>query len=55
MYLGLSNKLKEAFPDTIAVKKEQIVNNYNIIMSGKEWMAGFSTGESDLFYYCSKI
>lgn len=40
---GLPNGLKEAFPYTIAVKKEQTVKNYNIPASAKEWMAGFST------------
>lgn len=33
---GLSNELKEAFPYTISVKKEQIVNNHNILLSAKE-------------------
>lgn len=54
MNWGLSNELKEAFPDTIAVKKEQIVNNYNTLVSAKEWMAGFSTGESNFFITVQK-
>ena len=54
MNWGLSNELKKAFPDTIVVKKEQIVNNYNILVSVKEWMAGFSTGESNFFITVKK-
>jgi hypothetical protein len=33
---GLSNELKTAFPDTIPVKKEEIVNNYTSLVSAKE-------------------
>lgn len=51
---GLYNKLKEASPDTISVKKEQIANNYNTLLSAKEWMAGFSTGESNFFITVQK-
>jgi len=36
MNLGLSNELKEAFPETIPVNKEERINNYNIITSAKE-------------------
>ena len=54
MNWGLSNELKEAFLDTISVKKEQIVNNYNIFVSVKEWVAGFSTGESNFFITVQK-
>ena len=43
--LGLSNELKEAFPETMPVEKE--VKNITVIP--KEWMAGFSTGESNFF------
>jgi NADH:ubiquinone oxidoreductase subunit K len=49
MNWGLSDELKKAFPDTVPVKKEDIVSNYNILVSAKEWMAGFSTGESNFF------
>jgi hypothetical protein len=51
---GLSNELKTAFPDTIPVKKEEIVNNYTSLVSAKEWMAGFSTGESYFFISVQK-
>ena len=44
MYWGLSNELKKAFPETIPVKKEERINNYNILASAKEWIAGFATG-----------
>ena len=43
--LGLSNELKEAFPETIPVEKEE----KNISVIPQEWMAGFSTGESNFF------
>ena len=42
---GLSNELKEAFPETKPVEKK--VKNITVIP--KEWMAGFSTGESNFF------
>jgi len=45
----LSNELKEAFPETIGVNKEERIKNYNILTSAKEWVAGFSTGESHFF------
>ena len=54
MNWGLSNELKEAFPDTVPVKKEDMVSNYNILVSAKEWMAGFSTGESNFFITVQK-
>jgi hypothetical protein len=55
IYWGLSNELKKkAFPYTIPVKKEEIVNNYNILLSAKEWMAGFLTGESNFFIAVQK-
>lgn len=54
MNWGLYNELKKAFPDTVAVKKKEIVNNSNILVSAKEWMAGFSTGESNLFITVQK-
>lgn len=40
---GLSNELKEAFPYNIPVKKEERINNYNILASAKERVAVFST------------
>ena len=51
---GLSNELKEAFPQTITVNKEERINNYNIITYAKEWVAGFSTGESNFFITVQK-
>ena len=51
---GLSDELKEAFPETIAVNKQERVNDYNIITSAKEWVAGFSTGESNFFITVQK-
>ncbi len=46
---GLSNELKKAFPNTVLVKRDERINNYNIIAHSKEWIAGFSTGESNFF------
>lgn len=54
MYWGLSYELKKAFPYTVPVKKEDIVSNYNILVYAKEWMAGFSTGESNFFITVQK-
>lgn len=54
MNWGLSNELKEAFPETIPVNKEERINNYNILTSAKEWVAGFSTGESNFFITVQK-
>jgi len=54
MNWGLSNELKEAFPETIPVNKEERLNNYNILTSAKEWIAGFSTGESNFFITVQK-
>jgi NADH:ubiquinone oxidoreductase subunit K len=54
MNWSLSNELKEAFPDTIPVKKEERINNYSILASAKEWVAGFATGESNLFITVQK-
>jgi hypothetical protein len=36
MNRGLSDELKEAFPETIAVNKEERINNYNILTYAKE-------------------
>lgn len=47
---GLSDVLKEAFPDTIPVEKEE----KNISEIPQEWMAGFSTGESNFFIAIQK-
>lgn len=49
MNWGLSDELKEAFPETIPVNKEERINKYKILTSAKEWVAGFSTGESNFF------
>lgn len=54
MNWGLSDELKEAFPETIPVNKEERMNNYNILTSAKEWVAGFSTGESNFFITVQK-
>lgn len=45
MNLGLSDALKDAFPGTMAVVKETNDTKY----IPQEWMAGFSTGESNFF------
>lgn len=49
MNWGLSNELKESFPNTIAVKREEIDKKYDTLLSAKEWIAGFATGESNFF------
>jgi hypothetical protein len=49
MNWGLSNELKESFPNTIAVKREEIEKKYDTLLSAKEWIAGFATGESNFF------
>ena len=48
---GLSNELKESFPETIAVEREEIKNKYDVLVSAKEWIAGFApkAGESNFF------
>ena len=53
--LGLSKDLKEAFPEAVAIKKsnnftEAVYNNLS-----PEWVAGFSTGESNFFITVKKI
>jgi len=45
MNLGLSDGLKNAFPETMPVVKEA----NDILDIPQEWMAGFSTGESNFF------
>lgn len=47
MNWGLSDQLKQAFPNTIPVIREERVMNYNILVYSKQWIAGFSTGESN--------
>ena len=54
MNWGLSNVLKEAFPNTVVVKREERINNYNILAHSEEWIAGFSTGESNFFIAVNK-
>lgn len=59
MNWGLSYELKEAFPDAIPANKEESINkesinNYNILVAAKEWVAGFSTGESNFFITVQK-
>jgi hypothetical protein len=50
---GLSNDLKEAFPMTIpaTLNLESSIKNNNL---HPEWVAGFSTGESNLFIAVQK-
>ena len=38
----------------MSVNKEERINNYNILTSAKEWVAGFSTGESNFFIAVQK-
>jgi hypothetical protein len=52
MNWGLSDQLKQAFPNTIPVIREERVINYNVLVHSKQWIAGFSTGESN-FYIAS--
>ena len=54
MNWGLSNELKEAFPETIPVNKDERINYYNILTSAKEWVAWFSTRESNFFITVQK-
>jgi hypothetical protein len=54
MNWGLSNELKKAFPETIPSNKQERVNKYSIVGSAKEWVAGFSTGESNFFITVQK-
>ena len=52
--LGLSKDLKEAFPEVVAIKKP---NNFIKTPSknlSPEWVAGFSTGESNFFIAIQK-
>jgi len=50
--LGLPNALKEAFPNTIPVKPLESSIKYNNLHP--EWVAGFSTGESNFFIAVQK-
>ena len=54
--LGLSNDLKEAFPDTIPTKNLESWTENNIVYNNlyPEWLAGFSTGESNFFITVQK-
>lgn len=36
------------------MKKQERINNYNILGSAKEWVAGFATGESNFFITVQK-
>lgn len=47
--LGLTKELKEAFPLTIPIKRPEIENNVNYKNLSPNWVAGFSTGESNFF------
>lgn len=51
--LGLSDSLKEAFPNTEPVKKiENFIDETTVLNKG--WVAGFSTGESNFFIAVQK-
>ena len=54
--LGLSKELKEAFPDTILTKQPEESLEYNTVYNNlsPEWVAGFSTGESNFFITLQK-
>ena len=57
--LGLSEDLKEAFPNTVSIKKLEncaASQKNNILFNNlpPEWMAGFSTGESNFFIAVQK-
>ena len=54
MNWGLSNVLKEAFPNTVVVKREERINNRITFAHSEEWIAGFSTGESNFFIAVNK-
>ena len=54
MNWGLSDQLKQAFPNTIPVIREERVINYNILVHSKQWIAGFSTGESNFYIAINK-
>lgn len=54
MNWGLSDQLKEAFPNTIPVIREQRLINYNMLVHSKQWIAGFSTGESHFYIAINK-
>lgn len=46
---GLSKELKEAFQLTVPIKRPEIENNIDYKKLSPEWVAGFSTGESNFF------
>jgi len=52
--LGLSEELKKAFPLVIPIKIQEIKKNINYKNLSPEWMAGFSTGESNFFISVQK-
>lgn len=54
--LGLSKDLKEAFPKTIPTKKLETSTKNNTVYNNlhPEWVAGFSTGESNFFIAVQK-
>lgn len=52
--LGLSRKLKEAFPLTILIKILKVKKNVDYRKLFPEWVAGFSTGESNFFISVQK-
>lgn len=52
--LGLSKELKEAFPLTVPAEKPEIGNNVDYSNLSPEWVAGFSTGESNFFISVQK-
>lgn len=54
--LGLSNDLRKAFPTTVPsrLKLENSVTQANNNILHPEWVAGFSTGESNFFIAVQK-
>lgn len=52
--LGLSKELKEAFPLAVPIKRPEIEKNVDYKNLSPEWVAGFSTGESNFFISVQK-
>lgn len=56
MNWGISDVLKESFPNIVQKEREELLNINSILSSktAKEWMAGFATGESNFFIAVQK-
>lgn len=52
--LGLSKDLKEAYPEVVAIKKSNNITEAMFNNLSPEWVAGFSTGESNFFITVQK-